>query len=236
MNPRFVQLASDPNLIPGVYNYCDQWCSYCALTARCLAYRCSKDRENRHAGDIFKDLAENLNELITFSRDVVQADGGSTTELDELASLPLIEQPVLPKVDDPLERLGRQYAIETSRFLMSIDWVPPPPGRRSIRPSPADVLAWFHVLLAVKIFRALVSAAQAARGQVDRADDANRSAKVALIGIDRSREALRQLGAHDDDARIEHLRLLLDRLEAGLEQRFPDARAFVRPGLDDPHL
>ena len=36
----FVQLATDPNLIPGVYNGCDQWCDYCPVTARCLAFKC----------------------------------------------------------------------------------------------------------------------------------------------------------------------------------------------------
>lgn len=36
----FVQLATDPNLIPGVYNACDQWCDYCPVTARCLAFKC----------------------------------------------------------------------------------------------------------------------------------------------------------------------------------------------------
>ena len=34
-------LAKDPTLIKGIYTVCDQWCRYCAATARCLSYRCN---------------------------------------------------------------------------------------------------------------------------------------------------------------------------------------------------
>ena len=30
------QLAGDPNLISGIYNYCDRWCERCAFALRCL--------------------------------------------------------------------------------------------------------------------------------------------------------------------------------------------------------
>src|SRR5258706_12413169 len=35
---RLKQLASNPNHIPGVYNYCDRWCERCPLSSRCLNY------------------------------------------------------------------------------------------------------------------------------------------------------------------------------------------------------
>ncbi len=38
-----VSRASDPNLIPGIYNYCDRRCERCRFTARCLQFH-----ENRH--------------------------------------------------------------------------------------------------------------------------------------------------------------------------------------------
>ena len=31
-------LANNPDLISGIYNYCDRWCERCPLTSRCLVY------------------------------------------------------------------------------------------------------------------------------------------------------------------------------------------------------
>src|ERR1051325_4664020 len=32
------ELARNPDLISGVYNYCDRWCERCPLSSRCLLY------------------------------------------------------------------------------------------------------------------------------------------------------------------------------------------------------
>src|SRR5678815_1326912 len=32
------ELANNPDLISGIYNYCDRWCERCPLTSRCLVY------------------------------------------------------------------------------------------------------------------------------------------------------------------------------------------------------
>ncbi len=234
MNPRFVELAADPSLVRGIYNYCDQWCAYCPHTERCLAFKCLRDQEQRRPGDIFEDLAASVNEMISFSRDVVQAEGGATP-LADIAVLPTIGTAVdLPHIDDPLERRGREYAMETARFLMSVapTLATPKPGAGGT-PAPIEVIVWYHALIAVKIYRALASAAMSRRGKPGLIDDAQGSAKVALLGIDRSRKALRQLQTRTRDARIERLMGRLERLGAELERRFPDARAFVRPGLDE---
>src|ERR1051326_396050 len=35
---RLKELADNPNLVSGIYNYCDRWCERCAFTSRCLLY------------------------------------------------------------------------------------------------------------------------------------------------------------------------------------------------------
>ena len=55
---------------------------------------------------------------------------------------------------------------------------------------------------------------------------------MVLVGIDRSRAALRRLRGARDDERIASLLDTLDRLAPAIERRFPAARAFIRPGLD----
>jgi hypothetical protein len=98
-------------------------------------------------------------------------------------------------------------------------------------PTPFEVFAWFHLLIASKIYRALLSSAAAARGDAGRKHDALISAKVAMIGIDRSLDALAAM-AVDDDARLELLGAQLRRVKRELELRFPEARDVVREGLD----
>jgi hypothetical protein len=36
------ELARNPDLISGIYNYCDRWCERCPFTARCLVYATEK--------------------------------------------------------------------------------------------------------------------------------------------------------------------------------------------------
>jgi len=60
------------------------------------------------------------------------------------------------------------------------------------------------------------------------------SAKVALIGIDRSIGAWEKLQGHFKEKKdnILHILLHLDRLRCKTEQEFPNARSFKRPGFD----
>jgi len=211
--------------VAGVYNYCDQWCSYCPVTARCLAHRVFLERKARHDDDL-----GDFSQVIAFTREVAAAAGTPTPELDALLSGNAAEQMTLPTIDDPLERLGHRYAADVSQFLRRRHWLPPD-GWHADQPVPLDVIAWYHVLVPAKICRALIGAAQAARGHADRRSDAHGSAKVALIGLDRSRAALAHL---DESADVALTRRLADRLVSMIEARFPDAREFARPGLDAP--
>lgn len=228
MSSHPLPIADDPALVPGVYNHCDQWCSYCQLTARCLVHRIWLEWRQRGHGE-FSDFAD----VIAFTREVAAAAGATTPELDALLSPNPADRAGLDTVDDPLERLGREYAGEASRFLQLSGWMAPPENGWPLpQPAPLDVVAWYHVFIAAKVYRALASEAQGARGRVGMLEDANGSAKVALVGIDRSRAAFRRLAHHHDVPRIARILALLDRLGSGLEARFPDARAFPRPGLD----
>ena len=81
-----------------------------------------------------------------------------------------------------------------------------------------------------------LSAGAERAGLGNRTDDALAAAKLALVGIDRSLDALAEMAAHDEDARLEFIRKYLRRLRREVERRFPDARAWVRPGLDVPGI
>jgi len=119
----------------------------------------------------------------------------------------------------------------------------------------AQVIDWFHMQIAVKIRRALDGLERRNERLGDADDDpfgpddpelqkelaeaaksdSDGTAKVALIGIDRSIEAWGRLRAHLPDQADPLIDTLasLDRLRREVEARFPDARAFKRPGFDD---
>jgi hypothetical protein len=82
--------------------------------------------------------------------------------------------------------------------------------------------------------RALVAAARADRGIPGEREDAEGSAKIALIGIDRSRAALELMAGGRHGKICRHLDGMLESRATGLEARIPGARAFVRIGLDAP--
>lgn len=101
-----------------------------------------------------------------------------------------------------------------------------------------EVLRWYEHQIYVKIARALHGLYDDFV-QEDFVDDpiqtdANGSAKVALIGIQRSMAALGNLllvfEEHED--RILDLLVLLEHAKRLVEETFPDARAFRRPGFD----
>src|SRR5262245_8708522 len=48
-------LANNPDLISGIYNYCDRWCERCAFTSRCFLYateQADPDLDNPEVRDI----------------------------------------------------------------------------------------------------------------------------------------------------------------------------------------
>jgi hypothetical protein len=229
--PIFNQVCLDPTLVKGIYNTCDQWCMYCPATARCLVYRCSPDIRSGEQ-NIFKTLADRLYEGIAFYKRLCDAESTPTPELDAMLADDPRKRTTVPPVDDPLERMGARYARLSGAYLLSREDYPFERVCRASGPTPFEVFAWFHSLIAVKIYRALLCRAAVARGDEAQQADALTSAKVALIGIDRSLDALAAMAADDDDARLELLQGQLRRVRRELEARFPDARDVVREGLD----
>ena len=227
--PILIEAAQDSNLLPFVYDACDQWCRYCPVTSRCLAFKCRAPESSSQ--DIYNNLAERMFEGMIFLKQLLNAEGRDSPEIDAILSDDPRERAMV-QVDDPLERMGLYYMQVSSAYLVSRADFPFEMRPRPEGPTPYEVFAWYHALVPAKIYRAMVSSAAAARGETARIDDARRSAKVALIGLDRSIVAIDALIAEDDDARLEFMRKQACRLRRQVEARFPDARAFIRPGLD----
>jgi hypothetical protein len=222
-------LARDPAFIPFVYDYCDMWCERCPLTARCLLLAVQPRRPSGTSAAAERARHQFALALATAVVEVSSPEQQPVAKLD-LAMCDVSTAPKEPAIGHPLEFLASQYGLRVDAFLASLAPVLDDCGQPD---APLQLIARYHWLMPAKIYRALVSHYQAVAGVPELLSDALGTAKIALILIDRSVSAWHALAARDDDARIEGLVELLQALRTAVEIRFPDARAFVRPGLDD---
>jgi hypothetical protein len=101
-----------------------------------------------------------------------------------------------------------------------------------------ETVGWDAYLIPAKLNRALDGRDEAAHGDGLGDDhpvqnDWNGSAKVALISIERSHAAWETIAATMGDPDAVRLVDELTRLKQAVDDAFPNARKFVRPGFDD---
>jgi hypothetical protein len=247
------ELASNPDLISGIYNYCDRWCERCPLTSRCLVFATEQVDHNGSAQshDLNNEAFwHKLNAILIETQDLVGAwarDAG-------LDFTHVVEDEVKPRkrkrqlVDNhSLARAGKKYANAASDWFREFDQTV---EISDLRASDADreqleqledareVIQWYQYQIAVKTMRALSCRDDGWEDEPEMTDfpkDSDGSAKVALIGIDRSMAAWRlmQLSLPERADSIVPLMLQLERLRQRVEKHFPEAREFVRPGFDE---
>jgi hypothetical protein len=96
-----------------------------------------------------------------------------------------------------------------------------------------EIIHWYKDQIYIKIIRALTRDDEIEEDEGLK-NDSDGSAKVALIGMDRSIGAwgkLQELFPEKTDGILDIL-VHLDRLRRNTEKTFPHARSFVRPGFD----
>jgi len=265
---RLKQLAKDPGLVPGVYNYCDRWCERCTLAARCLQYRMEEEQRAQEeaaglaaaAGDEPDDakLLAKVQESFELAMEMLEescAEQGIDWEqvkadakgakpgrrkrerIPPIAGAAMDYARAISTWFEASQPLFRARGAELSR-IASMDLPGHDPAADAAEVNDAmAVLRWYQAQIHVKLMRALTTA-QEDDDLIDpeiAAYDANGSTKVALLGIDRSIDAWTRLRRHFPEAEGQILGFLiqLDGLRKKVEKRFPDARAFRRPGFDD---
>jgi hypothetical protein len=230
VNGPFLDIARDSRLIPGVHHYCDEWCDRCPHTRRCLAFRCEAAYRKLKGRSGSEPTFRNTREASEFARHVAAVEGRQTPEAGALPAA-ACPQAAGSRTNDPLVQTAWEYALGVSMWL-----VLSPEDLRQLRvgtaPSSEEVVLWFHFRIYLKLVRAMAARDQELPGR-GLGDEANGCAKLTLVSVRRSRQALLHLkteGAHG----VAPFLALLERLERGIDERFPDARAFVRIGHDAP--
>jgi len=116
---RLVARASNPRLIPGIYNYCDRWCERCGFTDRCLQFLEDQDAEPPSADA--ESLAGRVRESLTRRL-------GTITEIArrEHIDLRTIDAPSFDASEkrarhgqDPLVAWARQYGDLAWRLALA---------------------------------------------------------------------------------------------------------------------
>lgn len=248
------ELARNPDLISGIYNYCDRWCERCPLASRCLLYATEQEDEDNspESRDIQNEAFwRKLSSIFQETREMVM-EWAQEAGID-LSDVKDEDEEQLRKKrrqadNHPLARAGKKYANAASDWFREFDQLV---EISDLAPTDSDVeeaerlvdareiIHWYQYQIAVKTIRALSSRTEEQEFEDEEVDrfprDSDGSAKVALLGIDRSIAAWRlvQLSVPERADTIVPLILQLERLRHRTERQFPEARDFVRPGFDE---
>ena len=244
------ELASNPDLISGIYNYCDRWCERCPLTSRCLVYATEKeDDDSTETNDLTNEAFwRKLGTVFQETRDMIaewaREAGVDLNKVVEDCN-PAQRKRKRQQVDNhPLAQAGKKYANAASDWFRDLDQTIEVSDLEVTQSDLAhaeqfedarEVIQWYQYQIAVKTMRALSARLDETTDLTDCLKDSDGSAKVALIGVDRSIAAWRlaQLSLPERAASIVPLILQLERLRQRIEASFPAARDFVRPGFDE---
>jgi hypothetical protein len=250
-------MTQDPTtFVFGIHHFCDHRCWRCALAPRCAVHarwseagnkRGWREPAGRVAGVIAASLEVTLEEaamLMTSVRVPGWASAADSTSRfpenpQSAAPLDLLSP---PDREDAGARAHRHPVVARGAEYARLSW----PVLKALRPvlvrrrdraalDAAERLEETFASVASKIFRAVSSSLEDYHNASEVQSDANGSAKVALLLIEESRQAWRELmqpGRAVGNGAPARLVKILDALETELLTLFPHAFSFVRPGFD----
>src|SRR5215204_6775489 len=163
------ELANNPDLISGVYNYCDRWCERCPLTARCLVYATEQeDNDLLESQDIRNEqFWRKLNSVFMETRELIVEWARETgVKLAELTEEDQTHHHKRRQLIDnhPLARAGRKYANATADWFREFDEIieisdlrltESEVERAEQLEDAREVIQWYLYQIAVKTIRAL---------------------------------------------------------------------------------
>lgn len=247
--------GDNPQFIPGIYNCCDRWCERCPFTARCMTFAMEQETRNAPADPRSTDNAafwKKLEGSLKLTRqmlvDLVEAHGIKLApdEAQKIRREQRQKQQVATK--HPLAVAALNYTRMVDEWFKAGEallrekeeeiFAQAKLGVAGVKEEVAsltdvvEILRWYQHQIYVKLMRGLD--ADPALDSGASPQDADGSAKVALIAIDRSIAAWLRLKEFFPEQADSILTMLvhLDRLRRSTEAEFPNARSFVRPGFD----
>jgi hypothetical protein len=233
--------APDNDFIPGIYNYCDRWCERCDFTDRCANFHLANnlldemqesDSPLQDEEPDVQDTMEDTDEASFFQPDDDQDntdDFFSIHKKSERHPLAILSEKYAWTTYDWLNKHHQAFEKNLTYWLAK--------GQADELNEGFKVLSYYNFFIHMKLTRA-ISGYYELQDFDDAEYDMNGSAKVALIGIDRMLEAIKLLRRYmkTERGQLEGFRKQLEKMRFETEELFPEARSFVRPGLDEDGL
>ena len=259
---RIEKLAKDPRFISGIYNYCDRWCERCAFTSRCMNYALSeKDFDSPESRDIHSQAFwDKLGDIFSATLEMVKEKAQEIgIDLDE------IDHDQIAEETERIHKMAKEqpYRVAAMQYIRMVDdWfksnsslleekgeelesiaeaeipgISPDDDMVSIVDC-IEVIRRYQHQIYVKLCRA---ASGTTRGELEDSEyiqeDADGSAKIAIIDIERSTAAWATILTHlpEQEETVLSILVALRNLLQMVETPFPNARSFLRLGLDKPY-
>ena len=240
MKKTISEICDDPNFIDGIYNYCDRWCERCAFTSRCANFALGNERfSDSESNDLNnEEFWKTLSEIMAETKEMILQGaaemGIDLNNLDEVVEMPSLNDTkshLLIRLCMKYEEMAREWFTES--FYVDQQTAELIDSRKIELDDAIEVIHWYMFQIDVKLRRALLTLME--EDEELSYEERNGSAKVALIGLDRSLEAWNVLlnMIKDRQKSILDLITLLNRIKLIAEKQFPQARNFIRPGLDE---
>ncbi len=242
--------------ISGIHNYCDRWCERCPFTSKCSVYAMEEQRGSKTDGenaDFINHVSENFKIVMEMLLEMAEEKGIDLNNLDD-AEYELEEKKREEFADNHILSIQSKDYSELSRswFKQNEDALKEVSEKLNQEISlglandstikkieemedAIEIIHWFNFQIYVKLMRALRHGEPDLDYEDPVQNDMNGSAKVALIGTERSLGAWgvlhRQLPEQEDE--ILEILLLLEKIRKGVFKTFPDVNKFIRPGFDE---
>jgi hypothetical protein len=224
-----------------ISSYCDRWCERCTFTERCSAYACDVATA-MCGGDLAAgiELAVGIPQPVSGNRKKTAGERFleefEPPSGDELAALVREEKERSARIEAiPISRLAWDYSLRSHAWLK--ENAPTLGGADPVVREALEIVQWDSTLVSAKLHRALDGRERSREDAWDDdpvQNDANGSAKLALILLERSAAAWQLIAGATGGTGAADLAAHAGRLCREVKAAFPSAMAFVRPGFDEP--
>ena len=220
-----------------IFNYCDRWCEKCPFTSKCLNFALSVGDTPLDDKEGWKYLKNVVDATCLMLDDLLELNGFDVTRIENI----ILTSPQDPE-SYPLSIYVKETAFKIHNWLKKndlftrlnnlLDLGVQLSEKFSKYKESVEVIYRYNFLISGKITRAVA-------GLLENREyshyDMNGSAKVALVSIDRlivAWSCILTESTQKEDGVLEIL-ISLNEVRKRTELTFPDARKFIRPGLDE---
>ena len=249
----FKKAAQNPNLISGVYNYCNRWCEKCNFTKRCMLASFENANNQKDEENIFQGIKKSFDVAIELLNEWAEKEGVDLDYIAEHAADDDFEKSYEEIKTHPLSEVSMKYAEMLNLFLKTysdqllaeqedlINQV-----KRQVLPTNVleqdenfknalAIVRWYHIQIHAKLVAAVSGIEFDPTYEDEIQNHGNGSAKVALLGTEESIGAMGVLLQSFPEYQDEILPILaqLERIRNSIKHYFPKVEQFKRPGFDD---